>query len=109
MIPQQPALPPLTFGRMRRALQTRRRVVQTMAAVIADTITARGFTPHALDDVSLTVSREEFDDLEWAMGHVKMRDPETGQLVRVNGRFCRSSIPRPHVLVKNCPVFEASA
>lgn len=100
---------PLTFGRIRRALKTRRRVVQTMAAVIAETIDARGFTPHALDDVSLTVSREEFDDLEWAMGYVKMRDPETARLVRVNGRFCRSSIPRLHLLVKNCPVFEASA
>jgi hypothetical protein len=107
--------PGLTFGQMRKNVRALKSVGRRMREAIEEAVKAQGLS--AVEGVSLTVSRQEFERVEWAMGRLKQWLPaldEAGQVipgvgsyVRMNALFCRTDLARTHFLMKGCPVFYA--
>ena len=54
---------------------------------------------------AISLSPEEYDALEWALGRVWQRDPDTGEWFRANMRFVSQKWSGEHLLVKGKPVF----
>ena len=105
----------MTFGEKRRAIRTLRRVAEDMRARHNAVFQERGFEGLESADLSLTISREDFQRCEWALQYVKTWipdvDADTGELLptggyeRMNAAYSRESIKRDHFLIKNNPVF----
>lgn len=101
---------PITFGMMRENVRALRRIHREMRDRMAAIPSLKN-----IEQVTVTVSRDEFEKAEWAMGYLKQWIPELdaegqvirgkGHYARINGRFVRRDIPRTHFLLKGQPVF----
>ena len=98
----------MTFGETRQLLRRFRGVAQTLRTEVN-----QGGLGHRPE--SLSVSREDFEALEFGLGHLKVWIPELddeqevipgrGRFERMSFLFTKSNEPRQNLMFKAIPVF----